>query len=396
MGAAQPKALVRVGGRRILEHAVCGALAVRFVRQVVVVAPAAYVAELSADVPGWEGSPAPSPRPLHPAGVPDPPAPALGEPGGRVRVVPGGAERTDSVRAGLAALGPDIDIVLIHDAARCLTPTSVYDRVIAAVAAGHEAVVPGLAVVDTMKVVDAEGTVIATPERSRVRAIQTPQGFSRAAITSAHASGLAATDDAGLAEENGRPVRVVDGDPLAFKVTTPDDLERAERLLRTPTLWVIGGLPGTGKTTLSRRLAAFEDATLVRVDSIEQALTTDRDLEHPGTTGYAIAYAVAADQLRLGRSVVADLVNPLPQTRVALRQIAEQAGAGICEIRLVCSDATEHRRRIEGRLADIPGYVLPTWRDVTERLFVAWPEARVIDTAGRTPEQVFRVLRDGP
>ena len=387
---------MRVGGRRILDHAVCGALAVRCVRQVVVVAPAAYVAELSADVPGWEGSSAPAPLPRHPAGVADPPAPAVGEPGGRVRVVAGGAERTDSVRAGLAALGPDIDIVLIHDAARCLTPTSVYDRVIAAVAAGHPAVVPGLAVVDTMKVVDSDGTVVQTPERSRVRAIQTPQGFSRAAITAAHASGLVATDDAGSAEASGIPVHVVDGHSAAFKVTTPDDLERAERLLRTPTLWVIGGLPGTGKTTLSRRLAVFEDATHVRIDSIEQALTADGALEHPGATGYAIAYAVAADQLRLGRSVVADLVNPLPQTRVALRQIAEQAGAGICEVRLVCSDTAEHRRRIESRVADIPGHALPTWADVGERLFVAWPEARVLDTAGRTPEQVFRVLRDGP
>ena len=82
-------------------------------------------------------------RPRHPAGCRIRQRLPLGSPAA-VRVVPGGAERTDSVRAGLAALGPDIDIVLIHDAARCLTPTSVYDRVIAAVAAGHEAVVPGL------------------------------------------------------------------------------------------------------------------------------------------------------------------------------------------------------------------------------------------------------------
>ena len=223
-----------------------------------------------------------------------------------------------------------------------------------------------------------------------------PQGFSRAAITSAHASGLAASDDAGLAEKTADP----SGSSMATRWPSgdhADDLERAERLAphadpngdRRPARH--------GKTTLSRRLARLRDATLVRVDSIEQALTTDLDLEHPGTTGYAIAYAVAADQLRLGRSVVADLVNPLPQTRVALRQIAGAGGR---------RDLTDppgllrcHRTSSPDRgppRPDIPGMYSPTWRDVTERLFVAWPEARVIDTAGRTPEQVFRVLRDGP
>ena len=100
-----------------------------------------------------------------------------------------------------------------------------------AASAGAPAVVPGLPVVDTMKVVDADGLVVHTPDRSSVRAIQTPQGFTRAALDRAHASGQLATDDAALAEACGIPVRVVDGDPLALKVTTPADLDHATRLL---------------------------------------------------------------------------------------------------------------------------------------------------------------------
>ncbi|MFN8098996.1 MAG: 2-C-methyl-D-erythritol 4-phosphate cytidylyltransferase [Dermatophilaceae bacterium] len=201
-----PKAFVRVGGQRILDRAVCGALAVPAVTHVVVVVPVAYVDRVRADLTSADS-------------------------GARVDVVAGGAERTDSVRAGLAALGPDAVIVLVHDAARCLTPPGVYERVIAAVAAGAPAVVPGLPVVDTMKVVDADGLVVHTPDRSSVRAIQTPQGFTRAALDRAHASGQLATDDAALAEACGIPVRVVDGDPLALKVTTPADLDHATRLL---------------------------------------------------------------------------------------------------------------------------------------------------------------------
>lgn len=197
---------MRVGGQRILDRAVCGALAVPAVTHVVVVVPVAYVDRVRADLTSTE-------------------------PGALVDVVAGGAERTDSVRAGLALLEPDCAIVLVHDAARCLTPPGVYERVIAAVAAGAPAVVPGLPVVDTMKVVDADGLVVHTPDRSSVRAIQTPQGFTRAALDRAHASGQLATDDAALAEACGIPVRVVDGDPLALKVTTPADLDHATRLL---------------------------------------------------------------------------------------------------------------------------------------------------------------------
>ena len=146
-------------------------------------------------------------------------------------VVVGGAQRTDSVAAGLARVDPRCDVVLVHDAARALTPLAVFGRVVGAVRGGAAGAVPGLPVVDTIKSVDAAGVITGTPDRSTLRAIQTPQGFDRETLRAAYASGRQATDDAALVEADGHHVLVVDGDPLAFKVTTPADLERAERLL---------------------------------------------------------------------------------------------------------------------------------------------------------------------
>ncbi len=147
------------------------------------------------------------------------------------RVVAGGAERSDSVAAGLRALR-DVPVghVLIHDTARCLAPATVFDRVLDALAGGAAAVVPGLPVTDTIKAVDADGVVTATPDRATLRAVQTPQGFAADVIARAHAGGDRATDDAALVEALGLSVRVVDGDALAFKITDRADLERAERL----------------------------------------------------------------------------------------------------------------------------------------------------------------------
>ncbi len=146
-----------------------------------------------------------------------------------VTIVPGGAHRSESVRAGIAAADA-ADIVLVHDAARPLTPAHVFTRVVEAVASGHPAVVPGLPVADTLKqvVVSDDGLerVERTVDREPLRAVQTPQGFTREALLRAHAddSGLA-TDDAGLAERCGIDVHVVPGDPLAMKITTPWDLK---------------------------------------------------------------------------------------------------------------------------------------------------------------------------
>ena len=107
-----------------------------------------------------------------------------------------------------------------------------FERVVGALREGHPVVVPGLPVVDTLKRVDENGRVVQTVDRSVLRAIQTPQGFGADALARAYAdAGDTATDDAGLAERAGLPVHVVDGDPLAFKVTTPEDLARAQRLV---------------------------------------------------------------------------------------------------------------------------------------------------------------------
>ncbi len=203
LGGEVPKAFVTIGGAQLVDHAVSGVRAVRDVGQVVLVAPAGRVAELA-------GRYAADPL---------------------LVVVAGGAERTDSVAAGLAVLDDTCDVVLVHDAARCLTPPEVFERVIGAVRAGDAGVVPGLPVVDTVKSVDADGLVTGTPDRSSLRAIQTPQGFARDVLVAAYASAQVATDDAALVEASGYHVRVVAGDPLAFKITTPADLQHAARLL---------------------------------------------------------------------------------------------------------------------------------------------------------------------
>lgn len=149
---------------------------------------------------------------------------------GRVSVVAGGAERSLSVAAGLAALADSpAELVLVHDTARCLVPAAVFDRVVTALAGGDPAVIPGDPVVDTIKRVDASGYVIETPPRVELRAVGTPQGFARDVLERAHAEGGDATDDAALVERLGVRVRVVAGHPLGFKITGPDDLRRAER-----------------------------------------------------------------------------------------------------------------------------------------------------------------------
>ncbi len=163
----------------------------------------------------------------------------------QVHVVAGGATRSASVLAALKILAEDVDVVLVHDAARPLTPVGLVESVDAAVRAGHPAVVPGLPVVDTVKQVDDRTddglpAVVGTVDRSSLRAVQTPQGFRRDVLDEAYAlaarSGwLDATDDAGLVERLGHTVSVVPGDELAFKVTRPLDLVLADAVLTART-----------------------------------------------------------------------------------------------------------------------------------------------------------------
>jgi 2-C-methyl-D-erythritol 4-phosphate cytidylyltransferase len=150
-----------------------------------------------------------------------------------IRVVPGGEERQDSVRLGLAALPDDVDVVLVHDAARPLVPVETVEAVVDAVRGGAPAVVPGLPLADTVKSIDlATGAVTGTPQRALLRAVQTPQGFDRAVLSKAHATVTDdVTDDAGMIERMGVPVLVVPGHEEAFKVTRPLDLVLAEAVL---------------------------------------------------------------------------------------------------------------------------------------------------------------------
>jgi 2-C-methyl-D-erythritol 4-phosphate cytidylyltransferase len=151
----------------------------------------------------------------------------------RVEVVAGGATRQESVRLAMAAVPDDVGLVLVHDAARPLVPPDVVGRVIDALRGGAVAVVPVVAVADTLRAVDPAG-VTSPVDRARIRAVQTPQGFSHSVLAAAHSgfTDVEATDDAGLVERHGHQVHLVDGDPLGFKITRPLDLLLAEAVLR--------------------------------------------------------------------------------------------------------------------------------------------------------------------
>jgi predicted kinase len=159
-------------------------------------------------------------------------------------------------------------------------------------------------------------------------------------------------------------------------------------------LVVVSGLPGVGKTTIARELVRVTGALFLRVDSIEQALR-NAGYQVQGE-GYTVAYAVAEDNLRLGRIVVADCVNPWPLTRAAWRSVAARARARALEVEIVCSDKDEHKRRVEARTPDIPAHELPTWQDVAERDYHPWDrEILVIDTARLAPEESVRAILAG-
>jgi 2-C-methyl-D-erythritol 4-phosphate cytidylyltransferase len=204
LGPGQPKALRLLAGEPLLVHAV---------RRVVVAAPAAEVDAVR----------------------------ALLAPVAPVVVVAGGAERQESVAIALAAVPDDVGIVLVHDAARALTPPRLFEEIAAAVRGGLPAVIPVLPVVDTIKGVgpgvrpEAGEVVLGTVDRSVLRSVQTPQGFRRDVLVAAHGAGLDPhTDDAGMVEKAGVVVSCVPGSELALKITRPLDLILAEALLRVP------------------------------------------------------------------------------------------------------------------------------------------------------------------
>jgi predicted kinase len=160
-------------------------------------------------------------------------------------------------------------------------------------------------------------------------------------------------------------------------------------------LIVFGGRSGSGKTTIARELARQTGAVFLRIDSIEQAIRSSaiapRSVED---AGYRAAYAAAADNLRLGRMVVADSVNPIGVTRDAWREVALGAGVDAIEVEVICSDQAEHRRRVERRTTDVTGLRLPTWAEVTAREYEPWARERVvIDTAHAGVDESVAALR---
>lgn len=150
-------------------------------------------------------------------------------------------------------------------------------------------------------------------------------------------------------------------------------------------LFIFSGLPGVGKSTVAREVAKRLKAVYVRADTIEQAMRDCMPNYEVTREGYEIAYAVAAENLALGLRVVADSVNPFNITRDAWRNTAISQGKEFMDIEVICSDATEHRRRVEQRVSDIPGLKLPTWDETASRQYEPWTMERlVIDTAMRS------------
>lgn len=198
-GAPIPKALIHLGDKTLLAHAISNIAPV--VDQIVVTAPAGYEAQIK-EITG-EG----------------------------ITVVTGGATRSESVRIGLAAIDESAEFVLVHDAARSLASTALAQSVIDALRSGEVAVIPGLPEVDTVKVVDANGYVTSTPDRASLRKVQTPQGFSYSVLKAAHEVPQDATDDAVLVANAGHQVRIINGEESALKITTPSDLATAMTFL---------------------------------------------------------------------------------------------------------------------------------------------------------------------
>ena len=153
-------------------------------------------------------------------------------------------------------------------------------------------------------------------------------------------------------------------------------------------LIALGGLPGVGKSALATSLARRIGAVHLRIDTIEQAMR-NAGLNVAGPEGYLAARDLAEDNLRFGHTVIVDSVNPVAITRDYWQGTAARLAVELVEIEVICSDERQHRQRVESRITDIPGLVLPTWQQVLDRHYEPWETAHVVDTAGRTLEDTL-------
>ncbi len=160
-------------------------------------------------------------------------------------------------------------------------------------------------------------------------------------------------------------------------------------------LIIFGGLPGTGKTTLSKQIAKQLNAVYLRIDTVEQVLKKCPNSESIGPEGYMVCYALALDNLKLGLPVVADSVNPIAITRNDWQKVAMDASKPFIEIELVCSNTKEHQRRIETREADIPGHKLPKWIDISHRDYEPWQsKSMTLDTSEHSVDESVKIIMD--
>lgn len=210
LGRGEPKAFVHLAGKPLLAHALQSLVGMRQHPQIIITVPASYqpiARELIHGIADLDVQ--------------------------RSEIVVGGDSRQASVRVALQYLDPGIETVLVHDAARPLTPTVVFDSVASEVERTGEGVITGIAMMDTVKRIDGDERVVETLDRSQLTAVQTPQGFPRAWLVAAHSGAPADhTDDAALVSDAGYPVRVIAGDQLASKITTAWELRRAEEMLQ--------------------------------------------------------------------------------------------------------------------------------------------------------------------